>query len=1264
MGATRNGSQLGTGGISIQPAQRVNVAAQVSTNMLGTQDVPIFQNPVSPIQTTLGPLIAPTNQTSAPVILPLIPTTNTTVGRNTTFQTLINGSVLPPILSPLVALTGKRNLTLLPPVISLPKPAILKQLTEKDFLEETLNLDTYTFVNGQVTLDISKIRCDIISLAPFKPIYDQSGMVLSTYGKYFEDLYQSSNVRDTTRKYLIVNGLGPQYSSWYGIYNNVALNNILNKISFSVRENIRFSETTVSHLDNIIYRIQEINKRLDIKGSLGDNKTIPVAFISPHVTLQQFFTSRMLFSNTSYDIFSDTKVAYQLLSDLSGILEKCSFNLIDGFTDEDRRVYVSNPQQIKKQTAQDAITIDTSYGDRLTYTSNTIKLRYITNTINMNGLLNTLPNGSANRFKFITNLLSREYKVSKGLGKYKLSDASFFSIQNRGNPFDNLIGKVPSDIFLEPGGQNSLATLFYIKTGQNNAVVLPFENRQVVGDNETVFVPGSTYFCDSILRGDFSVYDQYADTFGTRYNKAKNIFDYLLLKQAELDPTSSPLESIQILKNALSLYKSSHDLIRKDNSDPTTLLTFVMFLLANGDPNIKFEVFKLLMLIVLYDSRKNVTSKTPQTDNFRDLLLAELSQQTVQGINLSLIEENIPSILSTQIDVVKNLIVRKIPALSIDNSNKIGLQKNESKSIALNNQKKNLGIPTEKAFNSNQKNLSNVSTQVQVQQFINLKDALRGEQNIIKNIVDLTKTMFIAASNNDIPYHLIDNSSATRFNGLTLSANLFLVFELFSSLVDQFARPSLICNLIDGAGGKSVSSQYIRISYVGNELGKISNSINQYLTNAPYQNDIIKDYDAKLKEEKNIITNILAFFSYINSQLSFVTSPSPEEKSSLAVLNTINPTTLGSTRTIKSILRSFADKKTLYNPQNNPSADFYLPSGKIVTQNNYEALKIAMKDSRLLSGRRRVVSIGIPRDFTRSALSARLKKQDTYQGSLQFVSTDIVNVSIHKIDKHDEGIIYKPQTFKFDLSLFPRGFDSFNLRLIKSLSNSSDLLEYFEFYDFDEDIPYSKVKPSRIGGTSGYLSVDPYYSLSAARQGLGLEVIRNLQQSYFLDLYNHLMTGMNISEEVFIEYKQEEIKRFVTAMKSLSSAAPDYTGLKLMSQEYKDLLSYYSRNSDDFKLMLTLCNDIRSSVFRQKMYDRVFTVSFDIDRFEIDENAMMQVEETKQLLSVMRSKGRLNVESSSYIDPNTDELISNKSTYKVPDNFIMDQYFIEVELVQ
>jgi hypothetical protein len=105
--------------------------------------------------------------------------------------------------------------------------------------------------------------------------------------------------------------------------------------------------------------------------------------------------------------------------------------------------------------------------------------------------VSVLPNASQDLFIFVLNLLSKELRVSKGLGKYNLPEASFFGFGNQGNPFDNVIGGIPSDIFVSPIGSNSLSTLLYLRTSTQNAVVLPFESRQVAGDGETVFVPGT-----------------------------------------------------------------------------------------------------------------------------------------------------------------------------------------------------------------------------------------------------------------------------------------------------------------------------------------------------------------------------------------------------------------------------------------------------------------------------------------------------------------------------------------------------------------------------------------------------------------------------------------------------------------------------------------------------------------------------------------------------------------------------------------------------
>lgn len=1242
MSATRNGNPTKTAGISITPATSPAPNTRTTVNNLLTSTIIVDSNAAA---AALMPQAGSQQQGVA------------SVAQQTAMTMIAPTSLMAPrttVLSPITALAGTSYPFIIPAIIFTPRPAPLRAITERDISEETLALDTYTFSNGKAILDVSSLRCDLISMISFRPIYDNSGRTLTTFGRYLDDLNQASSVRDSLRKYILVNSMErPSVAAALG------------DISAQINTDLANSAATMTSLDALIQRTKKLSGILDIKESLGSDTISGLG--SPNMGLQQFMSSRMLFSDSAFTVFSDTKIIYQVLADLSGILEKCSFNLLDGFTDEERRVVASSPLTIRKQTIQDAITIDQSYGDNLSYTTAAIRLKYMNSTVDMNGLLNVLPSGSRNRFKFIINLLSKEFKVSKGLGKPLLSDqggdARYFGIGAVGNPFDNIIGRVPSDIFLAPLGQNSLASLFYIKGGASNVVILPFESRQVVGDNETVFVPGATYFSDSILKGNFDTYNSYRDIFGTRFANAQSIFSRYLLNQSGIDNTSANLDPKAMLKNALRLYNDSQSYIRKDNNDPTTLLTFVMILVSNGDPSIKFEVYKLLLLITLYDSRPTNTQTTAQTDKFRDLLYGEVSGQTIQGFSAHITEGSISSLLSTQIEIVKRLVLGKISPLSVSSSqNNIGQQKSTTGASINRAQKQQLGLPVPSAQSNTTRNQNNNTATVQVQQFSRLADALKGNQNLFKNTIDFARTLFTAASTNDTAYHLLDNSSVSRYNGMTMSGFLLLAFELFGNLAEQFARTTVIYNLIDGAGGKSESSQYIQLSYIGNELSSTSDSIKQYI--APggiYSNPIIADYDKKLGEEEQIIGNILAFFDRINQNLSSVTSLSISERNALNLTTANNARTIASTRTAKSILQSFTDKKKLYNPNDVPAANFYLPSGKAISDKSYAALKVALRDHSFLTGRKKIISVGIPNGFTQAAMGARLDKTDAYQGNLQRNTSDIAQVSIHKLDKHDEGIVYKPITYKFDLSLFARGYDSSTPETINGLDYST-LIKAFEFYDFDEDKPYSEVVAKSINGSNAsYILTEPYYT---TRPELGREVVSNLQTSFLLELYVHLLTGMNITEETFIRYTDSEMRGFITALRSLGTGAPNYAGVKFMSPVYQRLLSAFANSPDDFKLILTLCNDIPKSVFREKQYDRTFMVMIDVDKFVIDENAMKQKPASADLLSEMRLKNRIISSHTSYHDNQTGVVVQNTDIYKTPDSFIMDQYFAEVELVQ
>ena len=1166
----RNNSPLLFGDITIQPAITISPSNQSGNGVN------------SLVQPTTGP------------------TTSAATSANFGNSSTQGRTSVQPILSPILNLAGNIRPYISPPVIFTPRPNPIARLIESDDIDETLTLDSYAFRDGQTILDVSSLRSEIITEIDYRSIYDTSGYP-NIFGTYFMDLQQSSVIRDTLRKYLITNraAAAPDFAA------------VLSKISARVVKDITESKRVVAYLDSLLQKAKEIGLVLDVKKNLSNS----FVFQSPNMALKDFFTSRMLFSETAYEIFSDTKILYQMLFDLSGILDKCSFNLLDNFTDTERSTYIGNPASVRRQTAQDGITIDRTYGDNLRYTSNAIRSKYILDIVTMNGVLNVLPQGANNRIKFIVNLLSRELRVSKGLGKYKLTEGNYFGFRNQGNPFASVLGIVPNDIFLEPTGLNSLATLFYIKTGNQSVIVLPFENRQLVGDNETVFVPGSSYFSDRILRDDFSLYNNYRETFGTRVANSKGAFEKLLTKQADNDATSKDIQSLNILRTALNSYALSQNLIRNVNSDPTSIAVFVMFLAAGASINFKFELFKLLLLIIAYDTRRDVTQNTVRTDKFRDMLFSELSRQTIQGFTVPVTETNLASLLNRQLGVVKALFLSSATRTSV-------MQRN---------------------------NTTNTFT-ISTQQFSELTDALRSEQNLLRNVVDIAKLLFVACSDDDKPYHTVDGGTATRYNNLTITNYILLIYELFHMFVEQYAKSNMSYSVASTEGGGQMC-QTIQVSFVGNDLEKISNNIRSFNSNQTQDDHNLTDYAIKLVQEDQIISNVILFFDRLNQQLSNVASLSNAETQALAATRTNNASNLSTTRTSKGVLSSIINKASSYNPTNNPNLAFYLPAGKAVSDKNFEAVKLALSHPAFLVGDKKIITVGIPHGFASAAMSAKLNKNDVYFGNLKEAPSDVINVKIYRISKNDEGIIFKPQAIKFDLSLFPRGFDSYSIGQIQQIGYDK-LVNIFEFYDFDEDEPFSEVTAKTV---DMFVKFDPFYSVSSERKRLGLEVVGNLFTSFIIDIYTHMLTGLNTAEETFIRYTEAELNGFATELGKVVAGTADLSKVKFMSPEYRDLLAAFRSNTDDTKLMLTLCNDIPKSVFREKDYDRVLNVVFDPHMFPVDIDTMVQTNEGYTLVQSLWASGQL------YEGKDGQGILR---TYKRDANYVIDQHFVSVELIQ
>lgn len=1216
MSATRNNLPVSLGGISIQP-----VATPLLAPLTAPRDdgAPMLMGlgtaPQAPRQVT---------QAGADVQSTSVPLSQQVTLTNLNVPSLSSPTVPMVRLSPAQALQGAVFAPPMAPssvtISSRPNP--VARLTAADLNEDTLSLATSNVQNGSVTLAPGAFRPELVMTMPFQPSYD--GLHQPTeFGRYLNDLYQNSILRDSLRKYLIAN----RYD---------ALAQTLAAISSRVSSDITYANETIAQLDQAISRRGELLNALNVKVVVGDGYNVR----TPYVNLRELVTTRMLFSDRSYSLFSDTKLIYQLLFDMSSVLNVCSFGLVSGFTDHDRTAITNNPNTNSQLAAQDAITLDLSYGSGLRFEPSLLRAKYMTDSAVVGSVVASLPGPAADKIQLITWFLSKELRVSKGLGKYLPDGAALFGFGNRGNPFDNVIGAVPTDIFTQPSGQNSLAGLFYLRNAgaqsSNAAVILPYESRAVVGDNETTYVPGSAYFGDALLRGDYGTFSNYKELFSTRISAARSVFDRLLLKQHSYDQTSAAITPASMIKSAAGMFGEAMSYIRAINGNGLSTLLFALYRIAASQPAMKFELFKLLLLVILYDSRPTVTSTVPNVDNFRRLLFDELSSNPIQGFAAPVTEDTLPDLLLSQISVVVALAGQNLPMAS---------GRGHVTDLFANTPTSPIGKETGDVSPANN------SMHVPFVIAQDLHVALRSPgQNLFKCVDMFARAMFAACGNGDVQYHLISNSSVTRYNGVTITGTLLLVNEMFAAMADMFTAQSVSFFL----DGNSIVAQFN-----SSALSEAQADIGQFVGSNATAGSLLP-LVAKVDGEELFIDNGLVLLERLNQSLNNVTSPTPNERDALATLGPYTGNvTVSYIRSAKSVLRSYVDRLARYNPSGKPGLNFYLPSGKAISDNTFIALQTLLKSTGFLGSalhellpNSQLLTIGVPAGFVDSILSSGVRKADTAAGLLlQGEPSDIVRLKVYRTDKNNERLIFKPVSFMFDTSLFAYGFDGYGSEQLAELPTTTDaLLDVFRFYDFDEDMPYTSAVPQTL---STLVNTDGYYSSTPARKWLAGEVVKNLMLSHLIGAYVNMATGMSLDEETFISYDPTEIRRFSDSVTALASNGQNIDGAaataKLMTPEYTSLLSAFATNRADVKMMLTLCNDIRSTMFRRKDFDRTFSVIVARNRFPVDIESMNQTNAGREeLVRLGRAGSTITAEDG--------------EVYVVSDNtLVMDQYFVNIE---
>jgi len=777
--------------------------------------------------------------------------------------------------------------------------------------------------------------------------------------------------------------------------------------------------------------------------------------------------------------------------------------------------------------------------------------------------IGSLPADASSRVRFLVWFLTKELLVSKGLGKLLPQDAAqtFGGIAPVGNPFDNILGAVPSDIYSVPAGAVSLAGLFNVAAATDTTTtsraqrILPFENSNVdlvsysrPTDGLNNVISGESLFLSEYLAGTPTLFKNYRNLFTTRIQSAISLFDRFLLAQQSFDATSDRITT----SGMLELVQTKLEVIVRNSvqlatMSPVNTILAHMMLTAQTSPELRFELYKLLCLCYLYGTSEGDNTR------FRTILFQELSSSPMAGETDGLTVDNLAALTAGQLTktfAIYQATLRQQP----DGQTGYSLQYDVQSTLL-----------AQAAFTDG--SVQNILYSAQP----------NADMNPFAAIISLAKELFSACSSTDgFQYQLVPNSSVTRYTGLSSSGMVLVLFEIMSGLLVELL----------GSGTASLDDDLVRVSR-GADGGSYIVSVNPSSLNIVATSGIsntIRDVRNAVLNEEYFVANVLGFLRQISAGMETVSDPSEQELAAVGYVNANGGTnakvTFSSIRTARNNHRILAAKLAKNNPNNQRLLNFYLDADNPdISALDYSKLR-TFAANRLLATQnndslKTILTVGVPRGLLAAS-------SDT--------SKDIIIVRVHRINVRREDLAYKPLDFVFDMSLFPVGFKP---------TTSDDFVSCV-------DISEAGAVPVEINSVADLVRIDPFYS---TRQPIARACLKNLTESYLLRSYINMMTGINVDDSGLkdIGSVAGTIKAGFQTLTTDGQALVQTVLKNIQPRTYDGFLQVFQTYYGDAtaqNLLLPLTRNVSDFIFASRLYDRVFSVAvapsdFIVERGEI-----------------------------------------------------------------
>lgn len=604
---------------------------------------------------------------------------------------------------------------------------------------------------------ISSFRPEIIGVVDFLPVSD--GGKITPAGSMLDFQRQALLLRRRSLVSIFDQIRGTQKKD-------------LEKIRSHFQKGLQKIDTSLSILQDVLSVVDEIKASLDVKN-------YPSSFFSldTYKSVRDLFLSDLQFGHDSFHFSSNTKLFLQLIHDMKSFIEDFSYGL---FSIEDRARKGIRPVQIENTTSL-----------KEDFLFEAAQIRSLSSPINatkgdfFNGFIGSLPENPDDRIKLLVNLISKEMRVSKAMGTRDVQNLlqTEFNQSPFGNPFTSIIGEPVGSIFSTPAGEGSLASLSFIQPSEN-VKVLPFESKYVDFSSGDVFVPGSEFLGESIVRDGTDSFNTQAFTrFVEEYTRISSKARTSIMKLLSLD-TPNSLRGDKIIDDILTTFKGAIDgMTTSDAFNKNQLLVTAALNLSNSDLELKRMLFQLCILFSL-----SIASKLEQKTSV-DSFLVDI-QRNLQNMSFVKLEggespfvtnndTNYSQIISRLANDIELRVLRTIqPSISLPRPGVLDSQIPRRTTESSTSPGDSVTIPEVVSFLPG--DLAAVLTSEPENPLSAASTALQAVTSIYLRLTGL------AGENNQPIFTLDDGSRRTRWNFLSSTTIALVIFEVVCSLTEKY----------------------------------------------------------------------------------------------------------------------------------------------------------------------------------------------------------------------------------------------------------------------------------------------------------------------------------------------------------------------------------------------------------------------------------------------------------------------------------------------